>query len=166
MAFFLSYAIILERIKYKKKTMRIEDIMTRDVITVTKETPLKEAAGLLAKFRIHGMPVVDEAKKVIGIVTESDFFTKDASNIFLPTFLDFVSRGNTEDSSGMDPSGFGSKTKIADIMTKECITIKADQSIEQLIQFIKKENFNSMPVVDDQGALAGIVSIMDVIKLL
>ena len=62
--------------------MLIKDIMTQDVITVSKETPLKEAAGLLAKFRVHGLPVVDGNKKVVGIVTESDFFTKDASNIF------------------------------------------------------------------------------------
>ena len=54
--------------------MLIKDIMTQDVITVSKETPLKEAAGLLAKFRVHGLPVVDGNKKVVGIVTESDFF--------------------------------------------------------------------------------------------
>ncbi|HBB36837.1 MAG: CBS domain containing membrane protein [Candidatus Moranbacteria bacterium GW2011_GWC1_45_18] len=146
--------------------MLIKDIMTQDVITVSKETPLKEAAGLLAKFRVHGLPVVDGNKKVVGIVTESDFFTKDASNIFLPTFLEFVSRGNPGDSNGADLSEFGSKTKIEDIMTRECVTIKAGESIEQLIRHIKERNFNSMPVVDDQNTLVGIVSIMDVIRLL
>ena len=62
--------------------MEVSEIMTLEVFTVGKDTPLKDAAGLLAKFRIHAMPVVDGQNKVVGIISESDFFTKDSSNIY------------------------------------------------------------------------------------
>ena len=140
--------------------------MTKEVITVSTETSLKEAAGLLAKFRVHGLPIIDENRKVLGIVTESDFFTKDASNIFLPTFLEFINSKGTGASGELEMHEAGKKTKISDIMTTECFTIHPDLSIEQLIQYFKEKNFNSIPVVDDQDVLVGIVSIMDVIKLL
>ena len=58
------------------------------------------------------------------------------------------------------------KTKIEDIMTTGCFTVRPDLSVEDLIKIIQEKNFNSMPVVDNQGTLIGIVSIMDVIKLL
>jgi len=146
--------------------MKVSDIMTKNVITANEEMSLKEAAGLLAKFRVHGLPVVDEANKIVGIVSESDFFTKDSSNIFLPTFLAFVNDMKPDSSNEALSADMEKKTKIADIMTRECFTVQPDLPVEQLIQFFKEKNFNSMPVVDGQGALIGIVSIMDIIKLL
>lgn len=146
--------------------MKVSEIMTKEVISVKKDTPLKEAAGLLAKFRIHGFPVVDNSNKVVGIITESDFFTKDASNIYLPTFLDFIRNGNANIPRGVDSKEIEKKTKIEDIMTSECLTVKPDLEVEQLIQLFKENNYNSLPVVDDQDVLTGIVTIMDVIKLL
>jgi CBS domain-containing protein len=146
--------------------MQVGDIMTKEVITVSIDTALKEAAGILAKFRIHGLPVVDENKKVVGIATESDFFTKDASNIFLPTFLEFLSKKGTDLSEEMGSSEVGNKTKISDIMTTDCFTVQPDLPVAQLIEYFQEKNFNSVPVVDDQGFLVGIVSVMDVIKLL
>jgi CBS domain-containing protein len=146
--------------------MNVSDIMMREVITVKKETPLQEAAGLLAKFRIHGFPVVDEENKVIGIVTESDFFTKDSSNIFLPTFLQFIKSENLKNPPEVDSREVEKKTKVEDIMTKDCFTVQPETTIEELIQYCKEKNFNSFPVTNGQRILVGIVTVMDVIKLL
>jgi CBS domain-containing protein len=140
--------------------------MTREVITVKKDTPLKEAAGLLAKLRIHGIPVIDDANKIVGIITESDFFTKDSSNIYLPTFLDFIKGEPVDAEKGIDRAVLEQKTKVADIMTEECLTVKPELYLEQLIGLFKENNFNSFPVVDDSGVLVGIITVMDVIKLL
>jgi CBS domain-containing protein len=146
--------------------MKVEDIMAKEVITVTEETTLKEAAGLLAKFRIHGLPVVDASNKLIGIVTEGDFFTKDASNIFLPTFLDFIKSNDSSAANFAQTEEIEKMSTVGDIMTKDCFFVSPDQSIDTLIAQIKEKSFNSMPVVDGAGTLVGIVSIMDVIKLL
>jgi len=146
--------------------MVVSDIMTKEVITVKKDTSLKEAAGLLAKFRIHGLPVVDDEKKVLGIITESDFFTKDSSNIYLPTFLDFIRGGQADVPAGMNSEEAEQKTKVEDIMSTDCYSAQPDLTVEELIQSFKDKSYNSLPVVDYQGKLVGIVTIMDVIKLL
>jgi CBS domain-containing protein len=145
--------------------MKVSEIMTEDVITAKKETSIKEAAGLLAKFRIHGVPVVDDDNKVIGIITESDFFTKDESNIFLPTFLEFINNKTAKDIESISKN-INSNSKTEDIMTRECFTIHPETSVEELIQHFKEKRFNSFPITNNQGVLVGIVTIMDVIKLL
>jgi CBS domain-containing protein len=150
---------------YKYQYMKVGDIMTRDVITAKRDMSLKEAAGLLAKFRVHGLPVVDGENKVIGIIAESDFFTKDESNIFLPTFFDFIERGSKGDMDDSESEKIRQKNKVEDIMTADCVTVKENFEIKDLIGIFRDKNFNSVPVVDDQGALIGIVAILDVIKL-
>lgn len=145
--------------------MKVSNIMTRSVVTVKQDASLKEAAGILAKLRIHGMPVVDADNKVVGIITESDFFAKDASNIYLPTFLDFVSK-DKEDSLGFGHRELSEKTNVADIMTKKCLTINQDAAVQDLIYKFKDSTFNSIPVVDGAGRLVGIVTTIDVINLL
>lgn len=148
--------------------MNVSDIMTKEVITVRKSTPLSEAAGLLAKFRIHGMPVVDMENKIIGIITESDFFTKDSSNIYLPTFLDFIFT-KREPNNGQEKirlDNIEQTTKVENIMTENCRTVKSDMPVKELIDLVKETNFNTFPVADDDGNLFGIVTVMDVIKLL
>ena len=146
--------------------MKVSEIMTKDVITVSEDTPLKEAAGILAKMHIHGMPVVGEGKKLLGIITESDFFMKDSSNIYLPTFLDFVNEGQTPKADSKETEKIKKITKVKDIMTYDCETVEADMPVASLVYLFKEKNFNSFPVVDEQRKLVGMVSVFDIIKLL
>ncbi len=146
--------------------MRVSDIMTKEVITVSKETPLKEAASLLAKFHIHAMPVINDSGKITGIITESDFFSKDASNIYLPTFLEFLSKNSKITKKPEEPSNIEKIRLVRDVMTAECITVQPDLSLKELVALIKHKGFKTLPVVDDQDTLVGIVSVIDIIKLL
>jgi CBS-domain-containing membrane protein len=146
--------------------MVVSDIMTKEVITVGKDTPLKEAAGLLAKFHVHGMPVIDQRGKVEGIITESDFFSKDSSNVYLPTFLEFISREQTIGAKMSSSVEMEKKTTVKDVMTAECTSVGPDLPLKELIQLVKEKNFKTIPVVDDRGILVGIVSVFDIIKLL
>jgi CBS domain-containing protein len=146
--------------------MLVSDIMTKEVITVGEETPLKDAAGLLAKFRIHGMPVVNEENKVEGIITESDFFMKDSSNIYLPTFLDFISRGQNPESKDKATSDMEKITTVKDIMTVSCVCVNPEMSLKEMINLIKEKNFKTLPVINNTGTLIGIVTIYDIIRLL
>jgi len=50
--------------------MRTRDVMTKDVIAVEREKPIAEIAPILVENRIHGVPVIDEEKKIVGILTE------------------------------------------------------------------------------------------------
>ena len=58
--------------------MRVQDVMTREVWTVRSDTPLKEAAELLAHHRIAGVPVVDADDHVVGVLSEGDILFKES----------------------------------------------------------------------------------------
>ena len=57
--------------------MKIEELMTRDVATVGRETPLKDVASMLAERRISGLPVVGDQRNVLGVVSEADILVKE-----------------------------------------------------------------------------------------
>ena len=56
--------------------MKISEIMTSEVITVGEYMPVTEVAKIVSENKIHAVPVVDSENKVLGIITETDFFTK------------------------------------------------------------------------------------------
>jgi acetoin utilization protein AcuB len=61
-------------ITYLLSEIRIRDIMTTEVITTTPDTPIEDAAHLMADHKIGGLPVVDENERVVGVITETDIF--------------------------------------------------------------------------------------------
>ena len=73
----------------KMDNMKVNDIMIRKVFFVFPETKIREAAALMEEYRVHGLPVVEE-EKVVGIVTETDFFVRGLSGFYLPSYIDFI----------------------------------------------------------------------------
>lgn len=61
-------------ITYLLSKIKISDVMTKKVITITPETPLEDAARIMADNKIGGLPVVDDTGAVVGIITETDVF--------------------------------------------------------------------------------------------
>jgi CBS domain-containing protein len=148
--------------------MKISEIMTKDVISVEGETPISEVAEIISQNKIHAVPVVDSERKVVGIITETDFFTKDSSNmVYIPSLIDFIQLGKIkypEDEKGAIEEMLGTKAK--NIMTTKCELISPEMSLEDFIKLIKEKSFNSYPVVDEFGVLVGIMTVADAIKLL
>src|SRR5262249_9620475 len=71
------------RVDAEEAVMKVHEAMTKDVVVVSEATPLKEVARLLAERRISGVPVVDDARVVVGVVSETDIVMK----VFAPTEL-------------------------------------------------------------------------------
>ena len=61
---------------YLMQQVKIERIVQRDVITVKPDAPIAEAARLMVRYKIGGLPVINEARQVIGMITESDIFNQ------------------------------------------------------------------------------------------
>lgn len=148
--------------------MIIEEIMTTDVVAVREEVPIKEVAEIVAQKRIHGVPVIDEGRKVIGIITETDFFKKDSSNmLYIPQMIDFVKSGKMKNVDEKDETMEAIVQGTAkDIMTKDCITVHPSTSIEEFILLVKNTGFNTFPVTNDDGTLVGIVAVFDMIRMI
>lgn len=148
--------------------MIIEEIMTEEVVTVGEDMPIPQVAGIVSQKRIHGVPVVDKEGKVSGIITETDFFKKDSSNLlYLPQMIDFVKSGKMNNIDDKDDALKAIVQGTAkDIMTKNCMTVRPETSIEEFISLVKVNGFNTFPVTNESGVLVGIVTVFDMIKMI
>ncbi len=149
--------------------MKIKDIMTKKVIFVFPDTSISKAAELMEKHRIHGLPVIDN-KKVVGIITETDFFVRDSSNFHIPSYIDFIKNSKAKkyiksnDENKIKIKKF-INTKAKDIMTNKCVTIDSNILVKKFLEIIKKTKFQIFPVVDKNKNLLGIIALSDIIKL-
>ncbi|MFA6160399.1 MAG: CBS domain-containing protein [Parcubacteria group bacterium] len=148
--------------------MKIKEIMSKDVISVKEDTPISEIAQIMSREKIHAVPVLDTNNKVLGIITETDFFTKDSSNmVYMPSMIDFINSGKMK---------YGEEEKEAmhavlhatakDIMSTKCENVSPEMEVEDFVKLIKERSFNSYPVTDADGVLIGIITVADAIKLL
>jgi CBS-domain-containing membrane protein len=144
-----------------------KDIMTTDVITVTPETDIAQAAKLLLENRINGLPVLDSKGKLVGILCQSDLIAQQKS-LPIPTlftlldgFIPLTSTKRLEQEVQKIAA-----TKVADAMTRRPITVKTDTQIEALAGLMVDKNFHTIPVLDESGHLVGIIGKEDILKTL
>ena len=148
--------------------MLVNEIMTKEVISITKKSKIIEISQVLTAYGIHGVPVVNENNIIEGIVTESDFFVKDIPNLYLPTYLHFLDRPEFTNNMAEDEKEKIKKLTEAtanEIMTRECTTVYEDIDTRELINVFKQSHFYTIPVVSRERKIVGIVTLADVIKL-
>lgn len=149
--------------------MRIEDIMTRRVISVEGSTPIAQIAELLTSGGYHALPVVDEKKRVIGIIAETDLFIKNMPHLYLPSYIDFLKNIKTVKKTSQKHRERTHKLLEAsakDIMTSEVVTVLSGLNVKKLIKIFQEKKLYSLPVVDSKKKLIGIVTVADVIRLI
>lgn len=145
----------------------VEDLMSDNVITVTPETPLPEAAILLTRFGFRGLPVVDKDNKVVGMFAERNMVS-DESYTNLKTLLklfsemEFYKRDNSpirEDLNRLN------NIKVKDVMTPYPKTVHPEDELEQTVVIFNNPENNPLPVVDKDGRLRGILGISDLTRM-
>ncbi len=147
--------------------MYIKDIMTKDVIAISPETMITEVADIMTKNRFHGVPVIEKGE-LVGIVTETDFYIR-GTNISLPSFATFLEDIDTLEVKDFEKRRFLKKViqaRAKDIMTSSCITVPETMSLSDLLSFYQKTEYHTLPVVNDQNKMVGIVTRSDLIHLL
>ncbi len=122
--------------------MRVEDIMSTNVITATPGMSIVEAAKILRKNKIHSLPVVDETNKLAGIITEMDFFVKDTASFYLPQWMDILNKikevqafSLEDDQEKMD---YIIDLRVEEIMTKKVISVGPEFPVTELMEIFKK----------------------------
>lgn len=138
--------------------MTVADLMTKDVVTVKKDTPLEEAARRLTGLRISGMPVVDDQDKVIGVIGELDIMSV-LRGKKTRSFKDLFRRILGEPSP-MRKEG----DQVGHVMSTPAITIKSSFDVRDAARVLDSHRIKRLPVVDDDGKLIGVISRADIVR--
>ncbi|MFZ5855038.1 MAG: CBS domain-containing protein [Chloroflexota bacterium] len=141
--------------------MKVQDVMTRTVVSVRPETPLKDVAALMVEHGISGVPVVDEQGMVLGVVSEADFIVKERGlegvrHRPLARFLGRADEARAEIAK-VQAATAGSA------MSSPAITIEADRPVREAAAVMIEREINRLPVVED-GRLVGIVTRADLVR--
>jgi len=152
-----AYRHAIERIA---KSLVAKDVMTEKLISVTPDTSLKETSARMAAHGISGVPVIDERNSVVGVISEKDF-------------LFHMGEKKTRSTMEVIAQCLSSKGCVAvsmhtgfakDIMTSPALTVFDDTPVFEIASIFAKKNINRVPVLDQNGHLAGIVARADIFR--
>lgn len=143
-----------------------KEIMTKQVITVSPETNITEAARLMLGKRINGLPVVDSLGRLKGIICQSDLIAQQ-EKLPLPSFFTLL--------DGFVPlssyKNFEREVKkiaavaVEQAMTRDPVTVNTETNLEEVATLMVRKNIHTLPVVD-QGKLVGVIGKEDVLRTL
>ena len=136
--------------------MRVEDVMTTDVMTVTAETPLKEAARMLVGRGVSGFPVVQDGV-VVGVVSETDVVNLERGEFSERDHRIFRSRDRKRDVQR------ASARTVGDVMSSPAITVMPIWTVAGAAALMLDKHVNRLPVVR-ANRLVGIVTRADIVR--
>ncbi|MGI8633389.1 MAG: CBS domain-containing protein [Solirubrobacterales bacterium] len=147
----------------------VEEIMDSEPVSVRPDDDVRTVVELLRTHELHGVPVVDGERRVVGIVTESDLvIAEQDAELRLPHWLPimggvvFIERFK----------GFESRLRkalasdVEHLMTADPIVCRTTDPVRLAARLISEHHHNRLPVVDDEGRLAGVVTRVDVVAAL
>jgi CBS-domain-containing membrane protein len=142
------------------------DIMTSDVITVTTETSVQELARIFSLHNISGVPVVDTAGDLIGVVTENDLIDQ-TKKLHIPTvvaILDSIFYLENPDKMEKEMKKIAGTT-VLDIYSTDPMTVNEEATLEEIATIMAEKNVHTLPVVQGRK-LVGVIGKKDIIKTL
>ncbi len=131
--------------------MKARDVMTKQVITVSSDLSIRKLIQLLITERISGVPVVDDAGEVVGIISERDILKAVDRLIKVKVSLD------------EEREQKGSFNWVDGIMTKEVIFVSEDDPVEHVCKLMSERKIHRVPVMNGKK-IVGIITSMDVLK--
>lgn len=145
--------------------MLVRDLMSKQVITVSPDTPITQIISLLAGQAISGLPVV-EGDKLVGIVSEGDLVMREkplrmpAAIAFLGALLFVKNFDQTQEELRRHVGA-----TAGDVMTKDVITVSPDATVAEAATLILDRDVKRLPVVEE-GRLVGILTRKDLVRAL
>ncbi len=140
--------------------------MTTEVITLSPETDIIQAARVLLDNGINGAPVVDEAGRLTGILCQSDLIFQQKKfplpSVF--TLLDIIIPLSSSRQLEKQVSKIAALT-VAEAMTRDPVTVAPDTDLETIAELMVGKNFHTLPVLEN-NRLVGVIGKEDVLKTL
>ncbi|WP_338834309.1 CBS domain-containing protein [Bradyrhizobium septentrionale] len=135
--------------------MRAHQIMTKYVTTVTPRTTIEDAANIMLRCHLSGVPVVNDEGSLVGIVSESDFLrrTEIGTERKRPAFLQFFASAGKLAADFVHERG----RKVEDIMTRDPVTVTEQTPLSELVELMEKRGIKRLPVLSGK-VMVGIVT--------
>ena len=145
---------------------KASDIMSSHVISVKKETSLKDLALLLYDHHINGVPVVDDDGALIGVICESDLIRK-GKKLHIPTVVTLFDAVFYLESSKKFEKEIEriNATKVEDLYTTKVVTIQKETPIDEIATIMAEKKIYTIPVMDGDR-LVGVVGKADLVRTL
>ena len=143
--------------------MNVAEIMTRTVISVTPETTIADAAGLLLKHRISGLPVVDPKGAVVGVVTEGDLLrrTETGTERRHARWLEFLI---TPGRLAREYANANAR-KVGEVMSADVVAVTPRDSLTEVVRLMEHHHVKRLPVIE-RNRLVGIISRANLVRAL
>ena len=119
----------------KVHDMKVSDLMTTALVTINASEQLSEAKIDMEMSLVHHLPVVDERGRLVGIVSDRDIVRR------------------------------ADKKRVSDVMSRDIVTTRPDAPAHLAASMMLEFRIGAVPVVDDDGALVGVVTITDYLAL-
>jgi len=133
----------------------VKDVMTAEVVAVRRDATFKELAAVLRRYRVSALPVVDDAGRVIGVISEADLLAKEA--LADPGVMaEVLHRKDVRKAEGLT---------AGDLMTSPPVTAAPEDQVEQAARMMHFMRIKRLPVVNSGGQLVGIISRSDVLAV-
>lgn len=143
--------------------MKVSELMTKDVMIISPEISIKDAAKLLFAQQISGLPVVDSNHKVVGMLTE-----KEIIGLALPKFAEDLGDFDVtlDDELFFTKIAAIDKLKVKDVMRKEVLCVNEGLSVAEAARLMIAKKARRMPVLDKEKKLVGIIARADIVKVI
>jgi CBS domain-containing membrane protein len=143
-------------------SLRVADLMSQPVVTVTADCSLSEAAHLLVTRRISGLPVVDDDGRLRGVITEADFLR----TLGVPSHHPTHSLWQTLEamfghhSEIREPAG-----TVAEVMVTDVVTAAPAQTLHDVLELMKRNRIKRLVVCDDARRVVGMITRSDLVRV-
>ena len=137
---------------------RVKDVMTGEVVAVRRDTSYKEMAARLRQYRVSAFPVIDENRRVIGVVSDADMLAKEALESEpqgMPGMIAGIMRRREHEKARGTTAG--------ELMTSPPVTVHPDDTLERAARLMYTRKVKRLPVVDENGHLVGIIGRADLL---
>ena len=146
--------------------MNVADIMTREIVSVPTDMRVGQIARVFREHQLSGLPVIDEAGELVGIITELDMVKRHARPqmpAFLPLLGVYVPLRTKDYRESLRRI---TGVVASDIMTTPVNTTRPDASVEDAATVMVSNRSNPLPVVDEDGHMVGIISRTDILRVI
>lgn len=143
--------------------LKASDVMVRNVISVGPETDVTEAMKILAERDISALPVLDEAGKLVGLVSEADLMRR--ASLGTEKHRPWLVEAVTPSSILAEEYAKSHGRRVAEVMTQDVVTVTAETPVSEIANILERHRIKRVPVVAD-GKVIGIVSRSNLIQAL